>query len=141
MSYVFDASSILVLTREFGEKVVDFLKEKVTSNLAVYEMGNVLWKECSLFKSLSVADVLETLTFIFSLVGVMQVLDVNTPRLGKRVLTNAVKLNITYYDSVYLTAAERIKGVLVTDDEELAKAARKHGVKTFGSKDFVQKAT
>ncbi len=33
MIYIFDASSILALTREFGEKVIDFLKGNVTVSL------------------------------------------------------------------------------------------------------------
>ena len=139
MIYIFDASSILALTREFGEKVIDFLKGNVTVSLALYEMGNVLWKECSLLKRLSVEEAVKTLDFVFSLDGVMRVLDVKSSRLGRCVLANAVKLNITYYDSVYLTVADEVKGVLVTDDTELARASRENGVKTLGSKEFVRK--
>ena len=59
----------------------------------------------------------------------MKVLDVNDSSLGSDVLANAVKLKITYYDSAYLTLAEKFKAVLVTDDKKLEKASIKAGIK------------
>ena len=137
MSYVFDAGSILLLTRELGKNVVDVVKEQVTAGLAFYEIGNALWKECCLLRRLHMAEAEKTLSFIHALMNVMKVLDVKDSSLGKNVLTNATKLKITYYDSAYLTLAERFKAILVTDDGRLAKASRKIGIKALATEELM----
>ena len=137
MSYVFDAGSILLLTRELGRSVVKIVENNLTADLAFYEIGNVLWKECRLLRRLESSEALKTLGFIRELMGIMKVLDVKIAGLGDDVLANAIKLRITYYDSVYLTLAKRFKAVLVTDDQELTRASGKLGVKTLVSEDLV----
>ena len=140
MSYVFDAGSILLLTRELGKNVVDVVKEQVTASLAFYEIGNALWKECCLLGRLRMAEAEETLSFIHALMTVMKVLDVREDSgLGKNVLANAAKLKITYYDSAYLTLAERFKAILVTDDGRLAKASRKIGIKVLTAEELMSR--
>lgn len=137
MSYVFDASSILVLTREVGGKVLDLVKENFTTSLAYYEIGNGLWKECSLFKRLKVDEAVKALRFTFSLLNLMNVIRAEDVNSGVKTLSNASKLDITYYDAAYLSIAGELGKVLVTDDEKLAVAAEKIGVKTLMSKSFI----
>jgi len=139
MSYVFDASSVLVLTRELGEEVIDVVKGNVTADLIFYEVGNAVWKECRFFRRLSVTEAVKTLDFISSLLDVMEVFVVKDSGLGGKVLANAVKLEVSYYDAVYLTLAEEIGGVLVTDDTKLAEASKTKGVKTLRSESFTSK--
>ena len=45
-------------------------------------------------------------------------------------MDNAFQYNLTYYDSAYLTAARESKLTLITEDEQLAKAARRANVPT-----------
>jgi len=137
MSYVFDAGSLLLLTRELGGEVVGVIKKQMTASLAFYEIGNAIWKGCRLHKRLNVSEAQKTLSFVYALMNAMKVLDVNDSSLGSDVLANAVKLKITYYDSAYLTLAEKFKAVLVTDDKKLEKASIKAGIKTAASKDFM----
>lgn len=136
---MFDASSILILTRELGEKVVDVVKENWTASLAYYEVGNALWKECGLAKRLSVDAAVKVLEFMFSLLNLMKVVDVRAVDLGVKTLSEASKLNITYYDAAYLMVARELEKVLVTDDEKLVAASQKIIVKTLGSKTFMRK--
>lgn len=136
MSYVFDASSVLILTRELGKKVVDLVRENFTTSLAYYEVANSLWKECKLFKRLSVDEAVEVLKFTFSLLSMMNVMRIEEVSSGVNTLSNAAKLNITYYDASYLTIARQLHKVLVTDDEKLATAAKKIGVRTLVSRSF-----
>jgi len=42
MSYTFDAGSILILTRELKEKVLDLVAGNFTASLMYYEVGNAL---------------------------------------------------------------------------------------------------
>jgi len=134
---VFDAGSILILTRELGEKVVDVMKGNLTTSLAYYEVGNALWKECKLAKRLTVNDSFEVLKFTFSLLNLMKIVQITDEVLGVKTLSNATKLNITYYDAAYLTVAREADKVLVSDDEKLVAASRKVGVKTSSSKIFM----
>jgi len=139
LSYVFDAGSILTLVRELGEKVVDVLKGNWTTSLAYYELGNALWKESILAKRLRVDEAVEVLRFAFSLLDLMKITHARDIDLGVKTLSSASKLKITYYDASYLTAAQELDKVLVSDDEKLVAASRKAEVKTSSSKIFVQK--
>lgn len=139
MSYAFDAGSILILTRELGERVLDVVGGNSTASLAYYEVGNALWKECNLLRRLSVDEAAKALEFTTSLLSFMEVVQVSGVDLGFRTLSNACKLNITYYDAAYLSVAEDLGKVLVTDDEKLATAAKEIGVETLSSSSFIQK--
>ena len=139
MSYAFDAGSILILTRELGEKVLDAIGQNFTISLAYYEIGNALWKECNLLRRLSVDEATKALEFTISLLNFMEVIQVKDVDLGVRTLSDACKLNITYYDAAYLSVAEDLGKVLVTDDEKLATAAKEIGVETLSSRSFIQK--
>jgi len=139
MSYVFDASSILTLTRELGENVLDLVEKNFTSPLAYYEIGNGLWKECNLLKRLNLDEAVKALKFTFSLLHLMNVIDTEDISLGAKTLSNASKLDITYYDAAYLSIARELGKPLITDDEKLAIAAEKIGVRTLQSKSFIRK--
>ncbi|KPV64857.1 MAG: Exonuclease VapC9 [Candidatus Bathyarchaeota archaeon BA1] len=138
MSYAFDAGSILILTRELGERVLDVVGGNSTASLAYYEAGNALWKECNLLARLGVDEAAKALEFTISLLSFMEVIQLKDENLGVRTLFNAFKLNITYYDAAYLSVAEDLGKVLVTDDEKLATAAKEIGVKTLSSRSFIQ---
>jgi len=138
MSYAFDAGSILILTRELGEEVLDVVKGNSTTSLAHYEIGNALWKECNLLRRLSVDEAAKALKFTISLLKFMEVIHVKDVDLSVRTLSDACKLNITYYDAAYLSVAEDLGKVLVTDDEKLATAAKEIGVKTLSNRSFLK---
>ena len=139
MSYVFDAGSILILTRELGEKAVDVIKSNMTTSLAYYEVGNALWKECNLAKRLTVNEAIEVLKFVFSLLDLMEIVPITDGVLGVKTLSNATKLNITYYDAAYLTVTQETGKILVSDDKKLITVSKNIGVKTSPSKTFVDK--
>jgi len=139
LSYVFDAGSILILTKELGGKAVDVMKGNLTTSLAYYEVGNALWKECSLAKRLTVNEAIEVLKFVFPLLDLMEIVPIKDEVLSVKTLSNATKLNITYYDAAYLTVAQETGGILVSDDKKLIMVSKSIGVKTSSSKTFVDK--
>lgn len=139
MSYAFDASSILILTRELGGKVPDVVRGNFTASLAYYEVGNALWRECNLLRRLDVDEAAKTLEFTTSLLNFMKTVHIKDAKSCVRTLFNAYKLNITYYDAAYLSVAEDLGKILVTDDEKLAVAAEKIGVETSSSKGFIKR--
>ena len=137
MSYVFDACSLLNLTRALADEVIDVLKGNITVSLVYYEIGNTLWKECNLYKRISVEDAVKTLRFMYSMLSLMKVIRVEDVSFGINTLFMANKLNITYYDAAYLNVAKELDKVLVTDDKRLREIAEKINVKTLSSKNWI----
>jgi predicted nucleic acid-binding protein len=137
---LFDANAIYRLIREFPEAAPDILSEGSTSQLAYYELGNALWKESLLLKRISEAEAEKSLDFLYKILERMQVIALNS-NAGSTVLETAFKLELTFYDSAYLTEANKTDRVLVTDDKKLAKAAENLGVKTLSSMAFMEKHT
>jgi len=135
---LFDASSVFVLVRELLGEAPDLFWGNSTISLAYYEVGNALWRECFLLTRIVPEEASKLLKFMFSIIRTMEVTLLEDEDLGKSILDMAGKLNITYYDAAYLTDAQRSDKVLVTDDEKLAGAAEKVGVKTITSKTLLK---
>jgi predicted nucleic acid-binding protein len=137
---LFDANAIYRLIRELPETAPDILSQGSTSHLAYYELGNALWKECLLLKRISNEEAEKSLDFLYTVIERMQVITLNS-NMGSTVLKTAFKLKLTFYDSAYLTEANKTDRVLVTDDKKLAKGAENLGVKTLSSMAFMEKHT
>lgn len=133
-SLLFDASSILLLVRELGERAPDILLNSSTLSLAYYEVGNAVWKECFLLKRLDVEKAARLLAAVFAIMREMDVIGLGDEKFGVTVLDAAGRLNVTYYDAAYLVAAQQHSRILVTDDEKLRTAAEKMSLKTTKSK-------
>lgn len=135
---LFDASSILLLVKKSRSKSPDILLNGSTISLVYYEVGNALWRECSLLQRITLKEAGKLLESIFALVQAMDVAVLDDEKLGG-VLNMAGEQNITFYDASYLAEAQRSNRTLVTDDEKLADAAKIVGVKTLASKDIAAK--
>ncbi len=131
MSYVIDANSLLKVVRELGGDAVEVLEGESTLSLAPYEVGNGLWKECSLLDELDSEEASEILDFVGSMMEHMEVISVRKARLLEKALQTASEENITYYDSAYLTVAEREDKILVTEDGDLQKTAEESDVEVL----------
>ncbi|AWR94018.1 type II toxin-antitoxin system VapC family toxin [Acidianus brierleyi] len=109
IKYLFDSSAIFDLTK-LGGKALDFLKNNYTITLAYYELGNILWK----YKDkLGIEAVFNALSAALSFVNIIEV------KLDKEIVEEAIKNNLTYYDSAYLVTAKRIGAKLVSLDKDL----------------------
>jgi predicted nucleic acid-binding protein len=136
-SLLFDASSILTLVRELGEKAPDALLEGSTISLAYYELGNALWRECFLLKRISKEEAEKLLRAMFAIVQAMDVALIENDDQASDILKKACDLNITYYDSAYVVQACKTEKTLVTEDKKLAKAAEKSSIKTLTISAFI----
>lgn len=102
----------------------------ITTDLALYEACNGLWKIATLLKTISLKDAISVAAALeeLALKNVIQVVSFN-----KLDFTSTLKLahkeKLTFYDTSYIAIAENKKATLVTDDEKLKKAAEK-SVKT-----------
>ena len=136
---LFDASSILLLVKKSRSKSPDILLNGSTISLVYYEVGNALWRECTLLQRITLKEAGKLLESIFALIQAMDVAVLDDEKLGGVILNMAGEQNITFYDAAYLAEAQRSNRTLVTDDEKLADAAKIVGVKTLASKDIAAK--
>jgi len=115
---IFDASSIFVAVKN---KKLRILKNAMTSQLAKYELGNVVWKEVYLHKSINYDEGLELLQLLMKVVDKMDVAEPDY----EETLETACRYGITFYDAVYVQLAVDNSDVLVTEDNKLKKKIRK----------------
>lgn len=134
---LFDANIIYKLIRELPQSAVDKLLEGSTVYLAYYELGNALWRECHLLKRISIDEAKKSLDLMYSLLERMQVVYLDSEA-GGEILQTAYKLNVTFYDTVYLVEAKKTEKTLVTDDNKLVRAAENVGINTLSSKMLIQ---
>ena len=133
MKYLLDASALLPLvTRRGKQLIVEASRENlVTTDLAIYEACNSLWKLATLLKSISLEDAVDVATTLKDLAMRNLIQPTNFAKLDfSHALRRAYKERLTFYDASYITTAESIEAILVTEDEKLRKAASKF-VKTI----------
>lgn len=138
MTYIIDANALLNITRELKGDAVDILENELTVTLASYEVGNAMWKECNLLDELDPEKASEILDFVGTMMEHMEVVSLREARLLEKTLQTAYEKKITYYDSAYLTIAEKRGEVLVTDDGDLRKVAIKADVETVSSAQMIE---
>ena len=134
--FLFDSNAIYKLIRETPDSALDKLMEGTTINLAYYELGNALWRECRLLKRISIEEAEKSLSLMYLMLARMQVAQVNCEK-GNEILETAHKFNLTFYDSAYLVEAKRSSKILVTDDNKLVKAAENIGTETRSSEEII----
>lgn len=132
MPSLFDASSLLNLLVERGEKSIDLLRGNSVLDLTFYEAGNAI-KTMYGQRKIGLEESGELIDIVAKLTPFLSVLPVTAMSLRKT-LELAAGESITFYDAAYVFAAEKRKLDLVTDDEKLAKVARKY-VKVLKSND------
>ena len=135
---LFDANAIYRLIRESPDDATDRLIEGSTIQLAYYELGNALWRECLLLNRITNEEAEKSLTFMYTILERMQVVSLNNYS-GSAVLDAAFKFKLTFYDSAYLTEAKKSNKILVTDDKKLARIAENFGVRTLSSLALAEK--
>jgi len=117
---LFDSSAIINLC---GERKLDRFEGAYTLNLAFYEVGNAVWKQVHVYKTLTME---EGCTVLDSLTELVKILKKVEARRVSEVLRIAVEEDLTYYDASYLQASIENSLTLVTDDEKLHAAGKKY---------------
>lgn len=121
---LFDASSLLNVVRTQDSRSIGILNKQYILDLTVYEVLNAIWKLSYREKKITQEQSSALLDSILLLMQRMNVVGIKG--LEKRMHELATKEGLTAYDSSYLTLAEKLDLVLVTDDRELERAARKY---------------
>ena len=117
---LFDSSAIINLC---GERKIDPLLEGKTLSLAFYEVGNAVWRQVHVHKSITREEGDIVLDSLIEVVRRMEKIEVEKPL---EILRIAVEENLTYYDASYLQAAIEKDLTLITDDKKLYVAGKKY---------------
>jgi len=121
-----DPSAIINLC---GEKKIDKLLEGWTLNLAFYELGNAVWKQVHIHKTIT-SD--EANTILSLLTEIFKKLKKPETEEALEILKIAIKESLTYCEASYIHAAVQNSLTLVTDDKQLYTISSKY-IKTVTS--------
>ena len=111
---IIDASSIFLAVKN---KKLTILKNAKSSQLVRYELGNVVWKEIYLHKTMDFETGLEFLKMLMSVVDKIEPVEPDYVE----TLKTAYKYGITFYDAIYVQLAIDHSDTLVTEDKKLRK--------------------
>ncbi|MEM2921802.1 MAG: type II toxin-antitoxin system VapC family toxin [Candidatus Bathyarchaeia archaeon] len=143
MKYLLDASALLPIVTKRGRRLIEdaSTEDLATTDLAIYEACNTLWKLSTLLKALSPEEAQDTAAILreVALRNLIQLVTVTKLDLGA-ILKRAGEERLSFYDASYAVAAEDMKAILVTEDEKLKKIANKL-VKTIAYKDLENRLT
>ena len=128
MKYLLDASALLPLVTKRGKQLIAEASREnlVTTDLAIYEACNSLWKLATLLKSISIQDAINVATVLKEvttrdLIGLVNYTELDFSSTFRM----AYKENLTFYDTSFIKIAEGIGAILVTEDDKLKEVARK----------------
>ena len=116
MKYLFDSSAIF---RAIKENKIELLNGNYTTELARYELGNIIWKDSVLQAKVSKQEsqmITKTIKLTLTIMEVLQIA-------GKEeeILDIAAEHKITFYDASYAYFAKEKKIQLITEDLRLIK--------------------
>ena len=129
MRYLLDASALLPLISRSGEDLLSKTQREslITTDLAVYEACNSLWKLARLLRSLSLEDASAVVAMIRDLTA-RRLIQVRS--FAEIDLSGTLKIafseNLTFYDASYIATAENADAILVTEDRRLRETAVKY---------------
>ncbi len=131
MRKIFDASAIMLLTKNHPTEAVEHLKDELLLDLTIYELGNAIWKINKLLKKPDRKTALESIEQVHDLTALMKTYVAQNRQTHIAIMENAFQCNLTYYDSAYLTTAQQEGYTLVTEDRQLQKAANAASTNTI----------
>jgi predicted nucleic acid-binding protein len=114
MKYVFDPSSLF---KAIKENRVELLSEASTVELARYELSNVVWKEQSLYKKLSMKEAKDLIRVIKLILEKMEIIKIDCSE--EQIIELSCEKKISFYDAQYVYCAREKNLVLVTEDDGL----------------------
>ena len=116
MNDLFDSSAIF---RAIKENKIELLNGNCTLELARYELGNIVWKECALQAKISEQEAKMMIKTVMHVLSIMNVLEIVGNE--EQILETSTKLRITFYDASYTYFAKAKALKLITEDSRLIK--------------------
>lgn len=137
-THIIDASSLLLSIKKYGDQATETLKTSSTIPLIYYEIGNALRTSAHILHHLTPEEAEETLDNIHTGLELMTLIRQENTQDSKHILRNSLTHNLTYYDSAYLTAADKHRATLVTEDKRLKEAANKADIPTIDTDTLIK---
>ncbi|QXJ34855.1 type II toxin-antitoxin system VapC family toxin [Saccharolobus shibatae] len=114
------------VTKEKGwEKITEILKDAETSDFALVEVSNVVWKKTVLTRELTEQDAIKAVTIIRDYLPQLLILNKSIDVI-ERAIEISMREKIPIYDSLYIALAERKGSKLVTGDRKQHEIAKKY---------------
>jgi len=129
MSYLLDANAFLDLVRRKKRMIVD----QYILDLTIYEIGNAIWKEVVLFRTLTKDEAIQFMMDLINIIQKMNIICIQGDL--NEIMGLAIEKHITFYDAAYLYFAMKKGLVLVTNDKKLFNAA-KDKIKVLNSREI-----
>ena len=120
MKYFLDASAIYKLAEV---NKLDLMENSITLDLARYELGNAVLKDCIIHKHLDVTKAQQLIGFLYEL---LDTIDKVSAADSDGIMKAAVDFRLSFYDSAYVQSSEMANLTLVTEDEKLLKKVKSH---------------
>ena len=120
MKYVLDASSIYKIAES---NRLEFIEDSITIDLARYELGNAVLKDCAIHKRIDAQKAQQLIGFLYELLDTIDKVSVTD---SSGVMKIALNLKLSFYDAAYVYYSKSANLILVTEDEKLAKKAKGH---------------
>jgi len=128
MKALFDSSAIF---RAVKENKIEFLAGNYTLELARYELGNIIWKNCVLHAKVSEQEAKMMAKTINHILDLMDLIEIAGSE--DEILDTAIKLKITFYDASYAYFAKAKDLRLITEDAQLIKKLTSTNATTLDS--------
>jgi len=128
--HLLDSSAIAIILKRHRAKAVDTLKGKITLGLAGYELGNIIWKECSLKGTITSKEAETRAGEIAKILEIMNIEDIKSNEDFTKTMQLSTELKTTFYDASYLHTAKKNELTLITEDTELREKANKIDIRT-----------
>lgn len=106
MMYLFDSNAIAIIIKRLKGKAIEALDGNATLNLARYELGNMLWKECVLKGLISREEALQNAEDVARILEVLRIEGIESSVDFKEAMKLATGLKLTFYDASYLYLAK-----------------------------------
>lgn len=119
MSFLFDTNALLGIIRKRRDNILG----QYILDLTIYEIGNVIWKEVVLFKSLKNDEAKLLLEHLSNIIAKMNVIRISAAD-AAGILEISINKRITFYDAAYLYFAKKMNLILVTNDQKLYNTAK-----------------
>ncbi|QXJ31833.1 type II toxin-antitoxin system VapC family toxin [Saccharolobus shibatae] len=114
------------VTKEKGwEKIIEILKDAETSDFALAEVSNVVWKKTVLTRELTKQDAIKAVAIIRYYLPQLLTLNKSIDVIERAIEISIIE-KIPIYDSLYIALAERKGSKLVTGDRKQHEIAKKY---------------
>lgn len=133
MKFLLDGSALLPLITQSGKRLLaETIRETlITTDLAIYEACNSLWKLTALLKTITPEEAADVADLLGEVIAKNLIQAIGFAGIDLvQTLSLAQKTQTTFYDASYIAAAQKTKAILATEDKQLRKAANSY-VKTF----------